>query len=160
MPAAGAVTSSVLGEAFGDEKAKRRATDAVEATIFSTALVYSMNFLAGRSQPADGRGSQSYHPFNISGSLPSFHTAEVVTAAAVAAENWDNPWVSALAKGLATGVSVSRIYLDKHWLSYTVLVAAIGKALVALNKNRRDSAVSVVLLVTPDTWGAALRYRY
>jgi len=41
-----------------------------------------------------------------------------------------------------------------------VLVAAIGKALVALNKNRRDSAVSVVLLVTPDTWGAALRYRY
>jgi hypothetical protein len=31
---------------------------------------------------------------------------------------------------------------------------------VALNKARRDSAVSVVPLVGPDTWGAALRYRY
>ena len=164
VPAAGAVTSYVLGEALGDEKAKQRAADAVEAAIFTTTFVYSMNFLAGRSKPEDNRGSQDYHPFNISGSLPSFHTAEAFTAAAVAAEHWDNPWVSALAYGLATSVGVSRIYLDKHWLSDTVLGAAIGtvvgKAVVALNKTRRDSAVSVVPLVTLDTWGAALRYRY
>jgi hypothetical protein len=164
VPAAGAVTSYVLGEALGDEKAKQRAADVVEATILGTALVYSMNFLAGRSKPEDNRGSQDYHPFNISGSLPSFHTAEAFTAAAVAAEHWDNPWVSVLAYGLATGVGASRIYLDKHWLSDTVLGAAIGivvgKTVVALNKTRRDSAVSVVPLAAPGSWGAALRYRY
>ena len=164
VPAAGAATSYVLGEALGDQKAKQRAADLVQASIYSSALVFSMNFLVGRSKPEDNRGSQDYHPFNISGSLPSFHTAEAFTAAAVAAEHWDNPWVSALAYGLATGVGASRIYLDKHWLSDTVLGAAIGivvgKAVVALNKTRRDSAVSVVPLVSPDTWGATLQYKY
>jgi Capsule assembly protein Wzi/PAP2 superfamily len=164
VPAAGAVTSYVLGEALGDEKAKQRAADAVEATIFSSALVFSMNFLTGRSKPEDNRGSQDYHPFNISGSLPSFHTAEAFAAAAVAAEHWDDPWVSALAYGLATSVGLSRIYLDKHWSSDVVLGAAIGtvvgKAVVAFNKNRRGSPVSVVPLVAPGSWGAALQYRY
>jgi len=36
----------------------------------------------------------------------------------------------------------------------------VGKTVVALNKTRRDSAVSVVPLVAPGSWGAALRYRY
>jgi len=164
LPAAGALTSYVLGEAFGDEKAKQRAADAVEATIFSSALVFSTDFLAGRSKPDLNRGSQDYNPFNISGSLPSFHTAEAFTAAAVAAEHWDNPWFSALAYGFATSVGLSRIYLDKHWLSDVVLGAAIGtvvgKAVVALNKNRRGSPVSVVPLVAPGSWGAALHYQY
>ncbi len=164
VPAAGAATSYVLGETLGDQTAKQRAADLVEASVFSSALVFSVNFLAGRSQPGDNRGSQDYRPFNIRGSLPSFHTAEAFTAAAVFAEHWDNPWVSALAYGFAAGVGASRIYLDKHWLSDVVLGAAVGtavgKAVVSLNRQRRDAAVSVVPLVTPDTWGAALRYRY
>ena len=72
--------------------------------------------------------------------------------------------MTALAYGLAAGVGWARIYEDKHWLSDVVISAAlgtaIGKAVVALNKDRRDSRLSVVPLAAPGTWGAALQYRY
>ena len=164
-PAVGMVTSYVLGEAFGNVEAKQRAADAVEATVLTNLLfTYPLKFLLGRTRPVANRGSQDYHPFNIGGSMPSFHTAEAFIAAAVISEHWDNPWVSALAYGAATGVGWSRIYEDRHWLSDVVLSAAIGtavgKAVVALNRQRRDSAVSVVPLVAPGTWGAAVQVKY
>jgi membrane-associated phospholipid phosphatase len=164
-PAVGVVTSYVVGEAFGNEKAKQSAADGVEATVLTNVLfLYPMKFLLGRTRPVANRGSQDYHPFNIGGSMPSFHTAEAFTAAAVISEHWDNPWVSALAYGAATGVGWSRIYEDRHWLSDVVLSAAIGtvvgKAVVALNRQRRDSAVSVVPLIAPGTWGAAVQVKY
>ena len=127
-------------------------------------VVYPMKFLLGRSRPSENRGSQNYHPFNISGSLPSSHTAEAFTMAAVVAEHADNPWVSALAYGLAAGVGVSRVYDDHHWFSDVVASAVIGtvvgKAVVALNRQRRDTPVSVVPLAAPGSWGAALQFRY
>ena len=96
--------------------------------------------------------------------MPSFHTTEAFTAASVVAEYADNPWVSALAYGLAAGVGWSRIYKDKHWTSDVVLSAAIGtvvgKAVVHLNKQRRDSRITLVPLVDPKTWGAALQFKY
>ena len=56
------------------------------------------------------------------------------------------------------------MYQGQHWFSDVVLSAAVGtvvgKAVVMLNKARRDSAVSVVPLLAPGTWGAALNYRY
>jgi hypothetical protein len=56
------------------------------------------------------------------------------------------------------------LYEDKHWLSDVVLSAALGtvlgKAVVALNKDRRDTGLSVVPLAAPGTWGAAMQYRY
>jgi membrane-associated phospholipid phosphatase len=66
--------------------------------------------------------------------------------------------------GLATGVGVSRIYQNQHWLSDVVASAvigvAVGKAVVAMNRQRRESKLSVVPLTAPGTWGAALQYRY
>ncbi|HSC72187.1 MAG TPA: capsule assembly Wzi family protein [Candidatus Methylomirabilis sp.] len=165
VPAAALAASYVAGEVFGDERAKQRGADGVEATILSNLmLVYPIKFLLGRSRPADERGSQDYRPFNISGSMPSFHTTQAFTAAAVLAEYADNPWVSAVAYALAAGVGWSRVHKDKHWFSDVVLSAAIGtavgKGVVYLNKNRRESRISVVPLTDPDTWGAALQVKY
>lgn len=164
-PAVGLVGSYVAGEAFHDQEAKQQAADGLEASILTNAmLVYPMKFLIGRSQPADERGSQDYRPFNISGSMPSFHTAEAFTAAAVIAEHADNPWVSTLVYGLAGGVGAARIYEDKHWASDALLAAAIGtavgKAVVYLNKERRNSPVSIVPLADGKAWGAALQVKY
>ena len=57
------------------------------------------------------------------------------------------------------GAAVGRERMVDALLSAAVGVA-VGKAVVMLNKGRRDSAVSVVPLVAPGTWGAALNYRY
>ncbi|HSB80798.1 MAG TPA: capsule assembly Wzi family protein [Candidatus Methylomirabilis sp.] len=165
VPAAGLAVSYIAGEAFGNQEAKQRAADGMEAAILSNLmLVYPMKFLLGRSKPSADLGSQNYRPFNVSGSMPSFHTTEAFTAAAVFAEHVDNPWLSALAYGLAAGVGWSRIYKDKHWTSDIVLSAAIGtamgKAVVYLNKHRRESPISLVPLVEPKTWGAALQLKY
>jgi membrane-associated phospholipid phosphatase len=165
VPAAGLVASYVAGEVFGNETAKQRAADGLEAAILSNLMiVYPMKFLLGRSRPTADQGSQDYHPFNVSGSMPSFHTTEAFTAASVFAEYADNPWLSALAYGLASSVGWSRIEKDKHWLSDIVLSAAIGtvvgKAVVYLNKQRRDSRVTIVPLMDPKTWGAALKLKY
>ena len=165
-PAVGTVTSYVMGEVFHDQKAKQRAADAFEATILSNALfVFPTKYAIGRSRPSDGKGPQNYQPFSgYDGSLLSFHVTQAFTSAAVIAEYWDNPWVSVLAYGTAAATGAARMYQGQHWLSDVVLSAAVGtvvgKAVVMLNKGRRDSAVSVVPLTAPGTWGAALNYRY
>lgn len=165
LPAAGLVASYVAGEVFGNETAKQRAADGVEATILSNLMmVYPMKFLLGRSRPSAERGSQDYRPFNLGGSMPSFHATEAFSAASVIAEYADNPWVSALVYGLAAGVGWSRVYKDKHWTSDIVASAAIGtamgKAVVYLNKQRRDSRITLIPLTEPNTWGAALQLKY
>ncbi|HYL79516.1 MAG TPA: capsule assembly Wzi family protein, partial [Candidatus Acidoferrum sp.] len=165
LPAAGLAVSYVAGEVFGNETAKQRAADGVEATVLSNLImVYPMKFLLGRSRPSAERGSQEYRPFNISGSMPSFHATESFTAASVIAEYADNPWVSALVYGLAAGVGWSRVYKDKHWTSDIVASAAIGtamgKAVVYLNKQRRASRITLIPLADPQTWGAALQLKY
>ena len=164
-PAVGTVANYVIGEVSDNQGARQRAADAVEAAVLSNALVvYPMKFLLGRSRPGKDQGLQHYDRFNVSGSMPSFHVTQAFTAASVISEHWDNPWVSALAYGAAAGVGGARIYGDKHWLSDVVMSAAIGtavgKAVVALNRQRRDSRVSVIPLAGREMWGAAVQYRY
>jgi membrane-associated phospholipid phosphatase len=166
VPAVGTLASYILGEVTGNQAAKQRAADGVEATVLGNALlVYPMKFGIGRSRPTDDQGPQSYQPLkSTSGSLPSFHVTQAFTTAAVVSEYWENPWMTALTYALAASVGWARIYEDKHWLSDVVISAAlgtaIGKTVVALNKERRDSRLSVIPLAAPGTWGAALQYRY
>jgi membrane-associated phospholipid phosphatase len=164
-PAVGTVANYVIGEVSDNQGARQRTADAVEAAVLSNALVvYPMKFLLGRSRPGKDQGLQHYDRFNVSGSMPSFHVTQAFTAASVISEHWDNSWVSALAYGAAAGVGGARIYGDKHWLSDVVMSAAIGtavgKAVVALNRQRRDSRVSVIPLAGREMWGAAVQYRY
>lgn len=165
VPAGILAMSYLGGQITGNETAKRVAADGVEASLLSNVMfVYPMKFLLGRTRPSAERGSQEYRPFNIGGSLPSFHTVEAFTVASVIAEHLDNPWVSALAYGLAGGLGLSRIHSDRHWASDVVLSAAIGtavgKAVVSLNRQRRDSRVSVIPLADGEMWGAAVQVKY
>jgi membrane-associated phospholipid phosphatase len=168
LPVAGAGVNYILGEAFHNQAAKERAADGVEAAILSVGMfTYPGKFLLGRSRPTNNKGSQDYTPFNVSGSMPSLHAVEAFTAAAVLAEHWDNPWVSAVAYGGATAVGWSRIQKDKHWFSDIVLSAAIGtavgKTVVTLNTQRRTAkgvSVSVAPLLAPGTYGAAMQLAY
>ncbi len=164
-PAVALGASYIAGEVFQNQAAKQRAADGVEATLISNLMfVYPMKFFLGRSRPDAEHGSQHYRPFNISGSMPSFHTTEAFTAASVIADHAENPWISGAVYGLATGVGLSRIYVDKHWLSDVVISAAlgtvVGKAVVALNRGRRNSNLSVIPLAGKEMWGAALQIKY
>ncbi|MFB3818508.1 MAG: capsule assembly Wzi family protein [Candidatus Methylomirabilales bacterium] len=156
--------SYVGGQITGNVTAKRIAADGLEASLISNALfVYPLKFVAGRARPEEGKGAQDYDPFHF-GSLPSFHTTEAFAVASVVSEHLDHPALSLLAYGLAGGVGLSRINDDRHWASDVLLSAAIGtvvgKAVVALNRERRASSVSLVPLMAPGAWGAALSYRY
>jgi len=162
---AGIIGLSYLGgQLTGNPTAQRVAADGLEASLLANGLfVYPLKFLAGRGRPEEGRGAQDYDPFHF-GSLPSFHTTEAFAVASVVAEHLDHPAISLLAYGLATGVGLSRIHDEQHWASDVLLSAAIGtavgKAVVTLNRERRASAVSLVPLLQPGAWGAALSYRY
>jgi membrane-associated phospholipid phosphatase len=81
-------------------------------------------------------------------SFPSSHAATAFSLATVVAMEYEkNTWVGAAAYAVATGVGLSRVMLDKHWLSDVLVGAAIGHAIgrmVVRNHRRRYPFVPTV----------------
>ena len=65
----------------------------------------------------------------------------------------DSPSVGVAAYSIASLVGLQRIYADRHWASDVLVGAAIGtvvgKSVVCLHKERKDSAY-VIPLVDPS----------
>lgn len=76
--------------------------------------------VVGRSRPINGKGKDTFDPFNSSRnyhSFPSGHTMMAFTNAYAIAKQFKNPWVKAgiYTVGLVPGVS--RLWDGQHWLS-------------------------------------------
>ncbi len=121
----------LAGTLADDEWTRLTGRAVIEAHTFSLMITGVLKAVAGRSRPYRNEGNMRFNWFETTGSrwsLPSGHTTAAFAISSVLHRRIDRPWVSA-GLYLLSGVTVmNRIYEDKHWLSDTVLGAAIGTA--------------------------------
>lgn len=145
------------GLLFKDDRARDTGYLAASAILQSFLVDAFLKGLAGRERPlaADGldhwagpagffkrfKGGRS----DFYDSFPSGHSAAAFALATVVSLQYRHqPWVGALSYTLATAVGLSRLALDKHWLSDVVAGAAVGHfvaRLVVRNHGRRPRLV-------------------
>ena len=143
-----------VGVLFNNTKAKQTGVMAVQALGHAAIIVTAGKLITGRERPSYNNGISTWHWFPSSlkqfgsdpqpkyNSFPSGHTIAVWSVATVIAKQYRKTIIiPVLAYGLATGVGLSRVVEDAHWLSDVVVGAAlgftIGSFVVKMHKNTR-----------------------
>ena len=121
----------VAGIVSDDDWVRYTGRAVLEAHTFSLLITGVLKVAAGRSRPYLFEGNKRFNWFeteNRKWSFPSGHATAAFAISSALSKRIDRPWVTA---GLYTlsGITVlDRIYDDKHWLSDTIIGAAIGTA--------------------------------
>ncbi len=130
----GSVLLVALVIALAWRRWKKAALIAVVASVTQSGVVELIKLLTGRPRPIvveeDGVLPGFYGPGFDGNSFPSGHATFAFTLAAVAAAFF--PRARAPIYALASFVAISRVMLDKHYLSDIVAGALLGYAIGAL----------------------------
>lgn len=103
----------------------------IEAHTFAMLLTGVLKATTGRSRPGREEGNMRFSLFaseNLSWSFPSGHTASAFAISSALGARIRRPWVTAGLYALSTLTAMQRVYDDRHWLSDTIVGAAIGTA--------------------------------
>jgi len=121
----------VLGHVKHNEHWSETGFLAGEAALNSLVMVEGLKYSLRRERPYQGDGSGSF--FQSSGtSFPSEHAAAAWSIAGVVAHEYPGPLTKAMAYGLASLVSFSRVRAHQHFPSDVLVGTVIGN-LVAQN---------------------------
>jgi len=146
----------ISGVLTGNEKAEQTGLIALQTWAHAGFIVKVGKMLFGRQRPSYSNGQDKWYGFPKSlnkydgepsskyDAFPSGHTIEAWALATVIAEQYKEiRIVPIISYTLATGVGLSRITEDTHWLSDVILGAAlgysIGKFMVRERKNTQWS---------------------
>ncbi|ACD89903.1 phosphoesterase PA-phosphatase related [Chlorobium limicola DSM 245] len=103
----------------------------IEAHTFAMLITGVIKATAGRSRPFKQEGTRRFMFFadeNPNWSFPSGHAASAFAVSSALSTRINSPWATAGLYALSTLTAVQRVYNDKHWLSDTIVGAAIGTA--------------------------------
>jgi membrane-associated phospholipid phosphatase len=128
-PALGTFATYGMGLATSDEALRGFSRKTFTSLLVAGGITTVMKSIMGRSRPFTNEGSAKYSPFSIDDSrlsFPSGHTTVSFVMSASLSKVIDRWWADVLLYGLATGTAYARMHNDRHWLSDTVLGAAIG----------------------------------
>ncbi len=135
------------GLAFDDEWTQVTGRMVLQSQLYSTFITHLLKSVLGRARPFTNEGSGSFHFFrldNASWSHPSGHATSAFALSATLARRVGSLPFSILLYSLSTVTVLQRIVDDKHWLSDTVIGAAIGTvvglAVVQAEEARVQSA--------------------
>ena len=112
---------------LNDDKLKEVSKDSIISSIISSSITMITKIFFGRERPYSEKGSFSFKPFapltegSTYTSFPSGHSAvawAVYTPYAIE--------YTACLYSIPIGISFSRIYEDKHWLSDVIVGSLIG----------------------------------
>jgi membrane-associated phospholipid phosphatase len=143
-----------------DERSTETAVLATSAMLQSEILVSFLKGMSGRQRPEYAEGVDHWSgPAGLFkmfkagqmgkyDSFPSGHAITAFSAATVIAMQYrDTVWVPIVAYSVATGVALSRLTLDKHWLADVlvsgVLGHVIGRLVVRNHRSRTQIAPAV-----------------
>ena len=148
------------GLIFKDERARDTGYLAACAMAQSFLVEQALKGLTGRQRPdvADGADHWSgptgffkrYDPDydGLYDSVPSGHPATAFSLATVVALQYRRrPWVPILAYTIAAGVGLTRVTMDRHWMSDVFVGAVVGHfvaRLVVRSHTRRQRLVPVL----------------
>ncbi|MGZ2368925.1 phosphatase PAP2 family protein [Ancylomarina sp. YFZ004] len=111
--------------AIDDERLSTTAMNSAKALICGAVLTESTKFIAGRSRPDMNRGSMHFDAFNGRGndskSFPSGHAFVAWSVFTPFAKEYSK-WIYVV----PAGVSLARMYRNRHWFSDVVLGSGIG----------------------------------
>jgi membrane-associated phospholipid phosphatase len=145
------------GYLIENEKMKETALLSLESFLVSGAITVGVKVGVGRARPDTGEGKSSFKPFTTDSdymSFPSGHASDAFSIASVFADMYENRLVGITAYSIASLVGLQRIYDDKHWASDVLVGAAlgtvVGKSVVYLHKEKKDSAYVVPILDPSD----------
>jgi len=145
-----AVLAGVLtGIAASDTSVEAVSTRAFESLALSGAAALVLKTAIGRKRPDLPPNTPfTYHPFTIHGnSLPSGRTAIAFAVATSLASETRDHWSDALFYSIATLTAFSRINDDKHWLSDTLMGAALGIVSARLVRHWHHNSSTATPLV-------------
>jgi len=110
----------------------REVTQAGMRLAFSLLLAgvsnQALKAVVGRERPSGNDHAFDFDPVHIDAAFPSDHTTMAFAMATSLADDIRPTWAKVGLYGLATGVGVSRMYQQAHWLSDVVGGAALGIA--------------------------------
>lgn len=134
----------ISGIAFDDEETRLTGRAMIEALSFSLMISGSMKVIFGRSRPYMNQGNMQFNWFETSQdmrSFPSGHSTSAFAISSVLSERIRRPWATVGLYGLATLTLLNRMYDDMHWLSDTLMGAAIGTTIgIAVGKRVNKEA--------------------
>jgi membrane-associated phospholipid phosphatase len=111
--------------AIDDERLATTAMNSAKALICGAVLTESTKYIAGRSRPDMNRGSMHFDVFNgrenDTKSFPSGHAFVAWSVFTPFAEEYSK-WIYMI----PAGVSLARVYRNRHWFSDVVLGGGIG----------------------------------
>lgn len=138
--AIGTGSAYLVGAVSGDQRLQSTALLAAQSLLITAATVEGIKWVGGRERPGDGDGAWDWGGPGArrNASFVSGHAAAAFAAASVVAEQYrDTPLVPVISYGLATGVALSRINDDGHYLS-----DVLGGALVGYGIGRLTTGMS------------------
>jgi membrane-associated phospholipid phosphatase len=98
------------------------------ALVLAGAADEGVKTVLGRERPIGNEGAFDFDPGHFDTAFPSGHTAMAFAMAASLADDVHPTWAKLGLYGLATGVAVSRVYQQQHWVSDVFGGAALGIA--------------------------------
>ncbi|MFN3345353.1 MAG: phosphatase PAP2 family protein [Chloroherpetonaceae bacterium] len=132
-----------LGGLSGRNASARLTGRAVlESVLYASLLTQVLKMSIGRSRPYQNKGARDFNGLswtNRQWSFPSGHTTIAFATSASLSARLKNPFATVGLFGLALLTTGHRLYDDQHWLSDTVLGAAIGTSIgLAVGKLIND----------------------
>ncbi len=148
----------LVGHIFQEEELRKTGLMLAEAIFLNGVVTEGLKIITGRSRPFINEGNQEIDFFAMEfedeeNSLPSGHTSTAFAVATVLSERIDNLYASVALYSLAGLTAFQRVYNDKHWISDTILGAALGTVIglkvVKLNSENDNHDSSIDMNITP-----------
>lgn len=161
-PALGIFGTYSMGLILEDESMRVFARKTCASLLVAGGITTVLKSMIGRSRPFTNQGSSQFSPFSIDDarlSFPSGHTTVSFVMSASLSKVIDRWWADILLYGLATGTAYARMHNDRHWLSDTVLGAAIGYYAVQWVDSDKESGsveketMTILPLIQPYSIG-------
>src|SRR6185312_10565325 len=118
----------LLGKVRGDDHQQEAGIVAGEAAIDSVIVAEVLKMVSRRERPTDGTGQGRFFKNGsvINSSFPSVHAIATWSIASAVAHEYPGPLTQTFAYGLATGVSLARVYGKNHFPSDVIASATMG----------------------------------
>jgi Capsule assembly protein Wzi/PAP2 superfamily len=118
----------LLGKARSDDHQQEAGIVAGEAAINSVIVAEVLKMVARRERPSDGAGQGRFFKNGsvLSSSFPSVHAMMTWSIASAVSHEYPGPLTQTFAYGLASGVSLARVYGRNHFPSDVIAGATMG----------------------------------
>ncbi len=152
----------IYAHLIDDSAGRNEARDMLEAGAFSTVATYLAKYAAGRKRPDETTDPNRWG--SGGSSFPSLHVSAASAVGAVLAESGSDEyrWLRrTLGYGVAGFTAYERLKHNQHWLSDTVVAAALGTSTGFFIVHRHERALdesASTFSVVPVERGALLTF--